>query len=67
VQTRANLVCLRIFRYKNLSMASGTQYNYGFWGQMCGPAFDDTPSQAYKYPEDAISVNTSKQMLVLLP
>jgi hypothetical protein len=32
--------------------------NDGFWGQECGPEYDSTTNQIYKYQEDALSVNT---------
>lgn len=41
-------------------MSDHSEYNYGFWGQECGPEKDDTDEQIYKYMEDAISVNTCK-------
>lgn len=35
-----------------------SSYNYGFWGQECGPEYDPTWEQIHKYMEDAISLNT---------
>ena len=35
-----------------------SELNYGFWGQLCGPEYDSTPTQKFKYQEDAISANT---------
>ena len=49
--------------YHDLSMSKNSDYNYGFWGQECGPVIDTTPERIYKYMEDAISVNTCKSSL----
>ncbi|RYY87744.1 hypothetical protein EON63_03565 [archaeon] len=43
-------------------MGSNTDYNYGFWGQECGPEHDPTPGHIHKYMEDAISANTCKYL-----
>ena len=45
-------------RYKNLRLGPG-EFNYGFWGQECGPEKDHTWKQIHKYMEDAVSMNTS--------
>ncbi len=45
--------------YKDLKIGATGQYNYGFWGQECGPETDNTPRKVHKYWEDAISVNTN--------
>jgi hypothetical protein len=52
--------------YQDLSLSHKSDYNYGFWGQMCGPVIDETPNQIYKYMQDAISANTRK-ILVFSP
>lgn len=45
--------------YSNLRYdSSRSALNDGFWGQECGPEYDDTPTKLYKYQEDALSVNT---------
>eukprot|EP01031_Cornospumella_fuschlensis_P026553 gene26553-32090_t len=44
--------------YDGLFMGPDTDYNYGFWGQECGPEHDPTPGHIHKYMEDAISGNT---------
>ena len=35
-----------------------SEFNYGFWGQECGPVIDKSIGRVHKYMEDAISVNT---------
>jgi hypothetical protein len=47
----------RLCRYNDLKVGRG-EFNYGFWGQECGPVKDPTPGRLHKYMEDAISVNT---------
>jgi hypothetical protein len=42
-----------------MTIGKNGDYNYGFWGQDCGPEKDFTPQKIHKYFEDAISVNTS--------
>ena len=44
--------------YKDLQMSDSSEFNYGFWGQMCGPEVDNSVHHKYKYRQDAISVNT---------
>jgi hypothetical protein len=46
--------------YDGLYLSRKSDYNYGFWGQMCGPVVDNTPNQIRKYMQDAISANTRK-------
>jgi hypothetical protein len=41
-------------------MSDSGRFNYGFWGQECGPEKDFTTERRYKYMEDAISVNTGQ-------
>jgi len=49
--------------YRDLVIGEGgvkgeAEFNWGFWGQMCGPEYDASKEQLRKYQEDAISVNT---------
>jgi hypothetical protein len=44
--------------YNDLRIGDGGEYNYGFWGQECGPEKDYTPERIHKYMQDAISINT---------
>lgn len=46
--------------YNGLYLSKNSDYNYGFWGQECGPEIDNTPNRIHKYMEDAISANTCK-------
>jgi hypothetical protein len=41
-------------------MSEQGEFNFGFWGQECGPEKDTTAEREHKYMEDAISVNTSE-------
>ena len=43
--------------YDGLRCGDG-EFNWGFWGQMCGPEKDDTQEHIYKYQQDALSMNT---------
>lgn len=45
--------------YDDLYLSENSDYNFGFWGQECGPEKDFTPNRIHKYMEDAISANTS--------
>ena len=46
--------------YENLKVPNpNSSYNYGFWGQECGPEYDSSWEQIHKYMEDAISINTN--------
>ena len=47
-----------IYRYENLKVGPTGEFNYGFWGQECGPEKDPSPKRIHKYMEDAVSVNT---------
>lgn len=53
-------VLLALIRYKGLQVGEDGEFNWGFWGQECGPETDNTPERVHKYMEDAISVNTGK-------
>ena len=52
------LLCLCVYRYENLRVGKNGTFNYGFWGQECGPEYDTTEEKIHKYMQDAISVNT---------
>eukprot|EP00600_Ochromonadales_sp_CCMP1393_P003710 CAMPEP_0174993998 /NCGR_PEP_ID=MMETSP0004_2-20121128/23383_1 /TAXON_ID=420556 /ORGANISM="Ochromonas sp., Strain CCMP1393" /LENGTH=562 /DNA_ID=CAMNT_0016248169 /DNA_START=58 /DNA_END=1746 /DNA_ORIENTATION=- len=43
--------------YKDITMNESAAFNYGFWGQECGPEVDPSVGKIRKYMEDAISVN----------
>jgi len=45
--------------YDGIRMSDAGEFNYGFWGQECGPEIDETKEKIHKYMEDAISVNTN--------
>ena len=44
--------------YSDVTMNTGGEFNYGFWGAEAGQQFDPTTKQIHKYMEDAVSVNT---------
>eukprot|EP01038_Epipyxis_sp_PR26KG_P013556 gene13556-18192_t len=44
--------------YNDIKMGEQSDYNYGFWGQECGPEKDYTVGKIQKYMQDAISVNS---------
>lgn len=41
-------------------MGEGAEFNYGFWGQECGPEKDPSRNQIHKYMQDAVSANRCK-------
>eukprot|EP01036_Dinobryon_divergens_P023593 gene23593-31955_t len=43
--------------YENIHLGEGAEFNYGFWGQECGPEKDPSKYQIHKYMQDAVSVN----------
>jgi hypothetical protein len=45
--------------YDDIEMSNASEFNFGFWGQWCGPEVDDSVDQKRKYLQDAISVNTN--------
>lgn len=45
--------------YKNVTMGAGAEFNWGFWGQECGPEKDTSTRKIHKYMQDAISANRS--------
>jgi len=51
--------------YSDLTIGNTSDYNYWFWGQECGPEIDKTTQKIHKYMEDAVSVNTCKNDIVL--
>jgi len=43
--------------YDDVKLGNGVEFNYGFWGQECGPERDPSVNKIHKYMEDAISAN----------
>jgi beta-glucan synthesis-associated protein KRE6 len=45
--------------YDGIEMSNESDFNFGFWGQWCGPEVDNSIDHKRKYLQDAISVNTN--------
>mmetsp|Transcript_9882 Transcript_9882/g.16405 ORF Transcript_9882/g.16405 Transcript_9882/m.16405 type:complete len:414 (+) Transcript_9882:553-1794(+) len=45
--------------YEGIEKSNSSEFNFGFWGQWCGPEVDDSFDHRRKYLQDAISVNTN--------